>query len=112
MSHDIIATSGAKPTCEAPYSTAWGARPLCAPSATLPTKPVALPDRSIAAFGGTAASTPLSPRGPLCIRIERKQLLRARDAAQRVTPDRNEAASHVVDIGKRRGHQHRLVDRT
>jgi hypothetical protein len=37
-----------------------------------------------------------------CVGIERKQLLRACDAAQRVSSHRNEAAPDVSDIGKRR----------
>src|SRR5262252_9629284 len=49
-----------------------------------------------------------------CLRIgiERKQLLRMRDAAQRVAPHRNEAALDVSHVGERRRHQNGLIDRT
>jgi hypothetical protein len=46
------------------------------------------------------------------IGIERKQLLGVRHTAQRVAADRNQAAPDVADIGKRRRHQDRLIDRT
>ena len=42
--------------------------------------------------------------------IERELLLGVRDAAQRVSSDRNEALSNGVDIGKSRGHQNRLIN--
>src|SRR6266436_8020894 len=48
----------------------------------------------------------------LCIGIERKQLLRMGDAAQRVAPHRNEAALDVSHVGERRRHQNGLIDRT
>src|SRR5260370_1836437 len=48
----------------------------------------------------------------LCVRIEREQLLRLGDAAQRVAPHRNQAASYALDVGKRRGGQNGLIDRT
>src|SRR6516164_6546093 len=46
----------------------------------------------------------------LRVGIERKQLLRMRDAAQRVASHRNEAALDVFHVGERRRHQNGLID--
>jgi len=44
--------------------------------------------------------------------IERKQLLRMCDAAQRIASHRNEATLNVSHVGERRRHQNGLIDRT
>src|SRR6266498_5279393 len=43
--------------------------------------------------------------------VEREELLRLRDPAQRVAADRYEPAAHALDIGERLRDQHRLLDR-
>src|SRR2546430_4848318 len=43
--------------------------------------------------------------------IQREELLRLRDPAQRVAADRYEPAAHALDIGERLRDQHRLLDR-
>src|SRR3984957_4236368 len=57
-----------------------------------------------------AADVVAAPR--LRLGIQRKELLRVRDAAQRIAADRNQAALDVADIGERRRHQNRLIERT
>src|SRR5580704_4293514 len=58
----------------------------------------------------TAPRSLLQPR--LRLGIQRKQLLRVRDTAQRIAADRNQAALDVADIGERRRHQNGLIERT
>ncbi len=43
--------------------------------------------------------------------IQREQLLRVRDPAQRVAADRDEPVAHTVDLGEGIRDQHRLLDR-
>src|SRR5258705_1377594 len=50
--------------------------------------------------------------GWLCGRIERELLLRLGDAEKREATHRNQAASYALDVGKRRGGQNGLIDRT
>src|SRR2546430_11568941 len=44
--------------------------------------------------------------------IQREELLRLRDPAQRVAADRYEPAAHALDTGEGLRDQHRLLDRT